>query len=123
MISKYGCLEEVTGERCSKSNYLASFKLISPQVSSLSNCTDYQSRRLHLRYRDLLADAEATIEYAHTLNGTAAAIPRLLIALFENGVSFEGSRIYCLELPKVLRPFWLGSDNCSQVKSVPILWV
>jgi seryl-tRNA synthetase len=100
--------------------YIVSIRLISLQVSSLSNCTDYQSRRLHIRYRKCSTSPDTGIEYCHTLNGTAAAIPRLLIALLENGVNFEGSRIQNLELPDVLRPFWLGTDTIS---NVPILWV
>jgi hypothetical protein len=64
--------------------------------------------------------SDGAIEYAHTLNGTAAAIPRLLISLLENGIKFEGSRIQSLELPLVLKPFWLGSNNVSRLENVPI---
>ncbi|KAF8756142.1 seryl-tRNA Hypothetical protein, partial [Rhizoctonia solani] len=55
------------------------------EISSASNCTDYQSRRLHIRHRYAHDDTSTTgpLPYAHTLNGTAAAIPRLIIALIE----------------------------------------
>lgn len=48
--------------------------------------------------------------FAHTLNGTAAAIPRLIVALVENGARLENGRVVGLDLPKVLEPFWLGTD-------------
>ena len=53
------------------------------EISSTSNCTDYQTRRLHIRYRlgSAVATADAskktTVPFAHTLNGTAVAVPRL----------------------------------------------
>jgi seryl-tRNA synthetase len=91
------------------------------EVTSLSNCTDYQARRLHIRYR--VADPSSSnsptssqvvtpsVPFAHTLNGTAAAIPRLLIALLENGAVFdESGDLLGIELPEVLKPFWIGSD-------------
>ncbi|KAF9566101.1 seryl-tRNA synthetase [Agrocybe pediades] len=88
------------------------------EVSSLSNCTDYQSRRLHIRYRPQGGSAESVpsrLPFAHTLNGTAAAIPRLIVALLENGAQFdEMGRIVSLRLPTALKPFWLdnkGRDN------------
>lgn len=81
------------------------------EVSSLSNCTDYQARRLHIRYRPQggAADSSLTrLPFAHTLNGTAAAIPRLIIALLENGTLFnEQDNPISLILPAVLRPFWI----------------
>lgn len=47
----------------------------------------------------------------HTLNGTAAAIPRLIVALLENGVLFDDAgEVVGLALPAVLRPFWIGHD-------------
>lgn len=85
------------------------------EVSSLSNCTDYQSRRLHIRYRPQGADTDMPpprLPFAHTLNGTAAAIPRLIVALIENGVQFnEKGEIAGLRLPQALRPFWISNKN------------
>lgn len=82
------------------------------EVSSLSNCTDYQSRRLHIRYRLQGASADsspARLPFAHTLNGTAAAIPRLIVALLENGATFnENGELTGLCLPSALRPFWIN---------------
>ncbi|KAG2022994.1 seryl-tRNA synthetase [Coprinopsis cinerea AmutBmut pab1-1] len=80
------------------------------EVTSLSNCTDYQSRRLHIRYRPQLKDKDAgdsRLPFAHTLNGTGAAIPRLIVALLENGARFsEDGKVEKLQLPSVLEPFW-----------------
>jgi len=88
------------------------------EVSSLSNCTDYQARRLHIRYRPLSRKGPQTsgpvgsLPYAHTLNGTAAAIPRLIIALLENGAVFdENGRVRYIRLPKALKPFWIGNKR------------
>jgi len=81
------------------------------EVSSLSNCTDYQSRRLHIRYKNNSSATSSTM-FAHTLNGTAAAIPRLIIALFENGAKFdELGELVGITLPEALRPFWIGGNE------------
>ena len=58
------------------------------ELTSCSNTTDYQARRLGARYR---ASAEAAPEVLHTLNGTAVAVGRTLIALIENGQEADGS--------------------------------
>ncbi|KXN88743.1 Serine--tRNA ligase [Leucoagaricus sp. SymC.cos] len=87
------------------------------EVSSLSNCTDYQARRLFIRYRPLTPKGSApsqttggALPFAHTLNGTAAAIPRLIVALLENGAVFnEKGAVEYIRLPKVLKPFWINS--------------
>lgn len=84
------------------------------EISSTSNCTDYQSRRLHIRYRKVLPspDQDTTSKpmakaYAHTLNGTAVAIPRLIVALLENGARIEEGQVVGLDLPRTLTPFWI----------------
>ena len=88
------------------------------EISSTSNCTDYQSRRLHIRYRPIASPPSTSISamqhsslpFAHTLNGTAAAVPRLIVALLENGARFdEQGKVIGLRLPATLKPFWLGS--------------
>jgi seryl-tRNA synthetase len=66
------------------------------EVTSTSNCTDYQSRRLNIRYK--VAGQKGT-ELVHTLNGTAVATSRALIALLENNQLADGS----IKVPKVLR--------------------
>ncbi len=66
------------------------------EVTSCSNTTDYQARRLGARFRP---EAEATPLHPHTLNGTAVAVGRTLIALLENGQRADGS----VALPSALR--------------------
>ncbi|EJD03657.1 seryl-tRNA synthetase [Fomitiporia mediterranea MF3/22] len=88
------------------------------EISSTSNCTDYQARRLHIRYkRSSSSPADppqgtAPIPFSHTLNGTAAAIPRLIVAILENGARFdEDGKVVGLDLPSALKPFWIGSTD------------
>ena len=83
------------------------------EISSLSNCTDFQARRLHIRYRlvpppsSLPSPTSTSLPFAHTLNGTAVAVPRLIVALLENGARFNDSgQVVGINLPAVLRPFW-----------------
>lgn len=98
------------------------------EISSTSNCTDYQARRLHIRYRQTghsqspdhstagLRSTERSILFAHTLNGTAAAIPRLIVALLENGARIDNNgNVTGINLPQSLRPFWLGSERDSRI--------
>jgi seryl-tRNA synthetase len=70
------------------------------EVTSCSNCTDYQSRRLGIRFRP---EPGAAPRFVHMLNGTALAISRALIALYECYQQADGS----IRLPAVLAP-WLG---------------
>ncbi|KAH8146425.1 uncharacterized protein LAJ45_09618 [Morchella importuna] len=72
------------------------------EVSSLSNCTDYQARRLDTRVKD----SSGGRGFVWTLNGTAVAVPRMLIALLEYGYE-EGVGV---RVPEVLRPFMGGVD-------------
>lgn len=85
------------------------------EITSASNCTDYQSRRLMIKYRDDLATKP---KFAHTLNGTAAAIPRLIVALVENGAVIENGYTVRVELPKALEPFWIGSSGDGVIRFV-----
>ncbi|MCB1180960.1 MAG: serine--tRNA ligase [Chlamydiia bacterium] len=64
------------------------------EVSSISNCTDYQARRSKIRYRD----HEGKLNLVHTLNGSGLATPRLLVSLLENYQREDGS----VDLPPVL---------------------
>jgi seryl-tRNA synthetase len=66
------------------------------ELTSCSNTTDYQARRLNIRLR-----GEQGVEMLHTLNGTAVAVGRTLIALLENGQQQDGSVV----LPECLAPF------------------
>ncbi|RLS78777.1 MAG: serine--tRNA ligase [Planctomycetota bacterium] len=70
------------------------------EVTSTSNCTDYQSRRLALRYRPPGGKGTA---FVHTLNGTAIAISRAIIAILENHQNADGS----VTVPEPLVP-WMG---------------
>ena len=65
------------------------------EVSSVSNFESYQANRLRLRYRD-----QEGVQLAHTLNGSALALPRIVAALLENNQTPEGIRI-----PEALRPY------------------
>lgn len=68
------------------------------ETHSTSNCTDYQARRLNIRYRDSNTKKP---EFLHTLNGTAFAIGRMLIAIIENYQQKDGS----IAVPKVLQKY------------------
>jgi len=72
------------------------------EVSSVSNFESYQANRLKLRYRE---EGEKKPVLAHTLNGSALALPRIMAALLENNQTPEGIRI-----PEVLEPY-MGKDN------------
>jgi seryl-tRNA synthetase len=72
------------------------------ELMSCSNVTDYQARRLNIRYR-----ADKGTKFVHTLNGTAAAFSRLAIALIENHQNKEGN----VQIPKVLLPFMGGKTE------------
>jgi seryl-tRNA synthetase len=67
------------------------------EVTSTSNCTDFQARRLNIRF----VDKQGKKQFVHTLNGTAIAVSRALIAILENNQQKDGSVI----IPKVLRPY------------------
>ena len=121
------------------------------EITSTSNCTDYQSRRLHIRHKPRVVppgatnvhqeaqeaniaqagagaretttrartdkDKPQTTRFAHTLNGTAAAIPRLIIALMENGARFnDEGRVEGIDLPECLRRFWIGANDIGTGK-------
>lgn len=68
------------------------------EVSSCSNCTDFQARRANVRYRP---DAEAKPRLVHTLNGSGLALPRVMIAIMENYQQEDGSIV----VPEALRPY------------------
>jgi seryl-tRNA synthetase len=92
------------------------------EISSTSNCTDYQARRLHIRYRPVADSAgmvPAGVPFAHTLNGTAAAIPRLIVALLENGARFApDGHVEGVDLPSSLKSFWPGPADEKKMRWV-----
>lgn len=73
------------------------------EITSTSNCTDYQARRLNVRYKH---KNEKGTHFVHTLNGTAVAITRAMISILENYQQADGSVL----IPAVLRP-WVGQDR------------
>ena len=73
------------------------------EVTSTSNCTDYQARRLNIRYK---IPGQKGTRFVHTLNGTAVAVSRALVAILENNQQADGS----VTIPEVLRP-WVGKDR------------
>lgn len=75
------------------------------EVTSTSNCTDYQARRLGIRYR---VKGEKGTHFLHTLNGTAVAISRAIIAIIENYQQADGSIV----VPEALRAF-MGKERIT----------
>jgi len=73
------------------------------EISSCSNCGDFQARRASIRYRP---QAKARPEFVHTLNGSALAIGRTLVAIIENYQQADGS----VRIPHVLKPYMNGVD-------------
>ena len=74
------------------------------EITSCSNCTDFQARGLNVRYRP--KDGGKT-QFVHTLNGTAIAISRTLVAIFENYQQRDGSVV----IPSVLRKYMPGEKE------------
>ena len=72
------------------------------EVGSCSNLTDAQARRLGIRYK-----GEKGSSFAHTLNNTVVAPPRMLIAFLENHLNADGS----VDIPEVLRPYMGGTEK------------
>jgi len=72
------------------------------EVTSTSNCTDYQARRLNVRSK---SNTQKGTDFVHTLNGTAIATGRAMIAILENHQRADGT----INVPEILRP-WVGCD-------------
>jgi seryl-tRNA synthetase len=79
------------------------------EVTSTSNCTDYQARRLNIRYK---THKQKGTRFVHTLNGTAVAVTRALLTILENNQQTDGSVL----VPEVLRP-WVGKERISPQKN------
>uniref|UniRef100_A0A8C2PYG0 serine--tRNA ligase n=1 Tax=Cyprinus carpio TaxID=7962 RepID=A0A8C2PYG0_CYPCA len=84
------------------------------EISSASNCTDYQSRRLNILYEG----NDGNLKYAHTVNATACAVPRTVIAILETHQTKEGTIL----VPEVLRHY-LGSEVIEKPKYTPIKYI
>lgn len=76
------------------------------EVTSTSNCTDYQSRRLNVRYKQ---PGQKGTNFVHTLNGTAVAISRAIIAIMENHQQADGAIL----VPKALQPY-MGKETIGK---------
>lgn len=76
------------------------------EISSCSNCSDFQARRMQARWRN---PDSGKPELVHTLNGSGLAVGRCLIAVMENGQNEDGS----ITVPEVLRPFMGGAEQIS----------
>jgi seryl-tRNA synthetase len=77
------------------------------EVTSTSNCTEYQARRLSIRMRE-----EGKVRPLATLNGTLVAVPRVIVALLENHQQPDGSVV----VPEALRPFLGGRATLEPIK-------
>ena len=77
------------------------------EISSCSNCRDFQARRMNARFRGG-ADGK-TVAHVHTLNGSGVAVGRALIAVMENHQQADGS----IAIPEVLRPYMGGMERIS----------
>jgi seryl-tRNA synthetase len=75
------------------------------EVSSVSNCTDFQARRAQIRFRP----KGGKPEYVHTLNGSGLALPRTMIAIMETYQNEDGG----ISIPAVLRPYLGGIERIS----------
>jgi len=79
------------------------------EISSCSNCTDFQARRANIRYRP---GGNGKVQYAHTLNGSGVAVGRTVAAILENYQQEDGSVV----IPKVLRPYMGGLEQIPAKK-------
>jgi seryl-tRNA synthetase len=77
------------------------------EISSCSNCTDFQARRASLRYRP---EAKGKPRFLHTLNGSGLAVGRTLIAVLENYQQKDGSVV----VPEALRPYMGGTERITR---------
>lgn len=68
------------------------------EITSASNCTDFQARRLNIKFKDFKTKKN---RYVHTLNGTASALGRTMVAILENYQTADGG----IEIPSVLQPY------------------
>lgn len=73
------------------------------EITSCSNCTDFQARAVNVRVRR----KDGTVEFVHTLNGTAIPLARALVVMIENFATPDGK----LKVPEVLRPYLGGKEE------------
>ncbi|WP_030064533.1 serine--tRNA ligase [Streptomyces natalensis] len=80
------------------------------ELTSASNCDEFQARRLSIRLRDT-EDGKSKVRPLATLNGTLCAVPRTIVALFENHQQADGS----VRVPEALRPYLGGRERLEPV--------
>lgn len=78
------------------------------EISSCSNCEDFQARRMKARFKD----SDGKNRFVHTLNGSGLAVGRTLVALLENHQNADGS----ISIPAALRPYLGGIDKIEPIK-------
>ncbi|MES1198490.1 MAG: serine--tRNA ligase [Pseudomonadota bacterium] len=76
------------------------------EISSCSNCGDFQARRMNARYRD----KDGKVQFVHTLNGSGLAVGRTLVAILENYQNADGS----VTIPAALRPYMGGLEKLTK---------
>src|SRR5262249_16007816 len=76
------------------------------EISSCSNCADFQARRAQIKFRRTLG---AKVEFVHTLNGSGLAVGRTWLAILENYQQADGSVL----IPNALRPYLEGMERIS----------
>src|SRR5262249_15597355 len=76
------------------------------EISSCSNCGDFQARRMNARFRN----KDGKTEFVHTLNGSGLAVGRTLVAVLENYQQADGS----IKVPKALEPYMGGPEKISK---------
>ena len=77
------------------------------EISSCSNCTDFQARRANMRFK---REDTGKVEFIHTLNGSGLAVGRCLAAIIENYQNEDGS----ITVPEVLRPYMRGLEKIER---------
>ncbi len=113
----YRIVELCSGDIGFSSSYTLDVEIWMPgqnkfrEVSSCSNCTDFQSRRMKMRIKNF---ESGEIYYPHTLNGSSLAIGRLLISILENYQNKDGS----IEIPSILKEYTNGLSVISNDKKI-----
>ncbi|CAH1790887.1 unnamed protein product [Owenia fusiformis] len=86
------------------------------EISSSSNCTDFQTRRLHTTYKN----PEGKLKHVHTVNGTACAIPRMIMALVETNQNKDGT----INIPEALQTYMGGDKTITKSPiATPLNWL
>ena len=78
------------------------------EIASISNCGDFQARRMNARYRP---EGQKKTEFLHTLNGSGVAVGRALIAVIENYYDAEDQSI---RVPEALKPYMGGAEKVTK---------